>query len=177
MNQALLAFWRNNREQFEALPKEWVPAAAKSQPGQGTDLGMDNPLRAQQGDTADGGEQEQEQGPSKDVPPELLRYVFSSFRTRITTCYSDRVETGPDFVPVLRLVAAHSRRYHLKMFDRLERREGFLRLTDNLITLSKCVRACVAISCSLLPLLQDSLARSSIGTPGPSRESLDVPVV
>ena len=25
----------------------------------------------------------------------------SSFRTRITTCYSDRVETGPDFVPGL----------------------------------------------------------------------------
>ena len=25
--------------------------------------------------------------------------VFSSFRTRITACYSDRVETGPDFVP------------------------------------------------------------------------------
>ena len=34
-------------------------------------------------------------------------YVFSSFRTRITTCYSDRVETGPDFVPGLPHVVAH----------------------------------------------------------------------
>ena len=38
-------------------------------------------------------------------------YVFSFFRTRITTCFSDRVETGPDFVPVIPHVVAHSRRY------------------------------------------------------------------
>ena len=41
-------------------------------------------------------------------------YVFSLFRTRITTCcYSARVETGPDFVPVLPHGVAHSRRYDL----------------------------------------------------------------
>ena len=37
--------------------------------------------------------------------------VFSLFRTRITTCYSDRVEAGPDFVLGLPHVVAHSRRY------------------------------------------------------------------
>ena len=36
---------------------------------------------------------------------------FSLFRTRITTCYACRVETGPYFVPGLPRVVAHSRRY------------------------------------------------------------------
>ena len=27
------------------------------------------------------------------------KYAFSFFRTRIATCISNRVETGPDFVP------------------------------------------------------------------------------
>ena len=36
--------------------------------------------------------------------------TFSSFRTRITTCDADRVETGPDFVPILPHVVARSRR-------------------------------------------------------------------
>ena len=34
-----------------------------------------------------------------------------TIRTRITTCYPDRVETGPGFVPVLPHVAAHSCRW------------------------------------------------------------------
>ena len=41
----------------------------------------------------------------------LSWYVFSSFRTRITTCHSDRAATGPDFVPGLPHALAHSRRY------------------------------------------------------------------
>ena len=36
--------------------------------------------------------------------------VFSLFRTRITTCYSDRVEAGPDFVPESPHVVAHFHR-------------------------------------------------------------------
>ena len=32
---------------------------------------------------------------------ERVSYVLSFLCTRITTCYSDRVETGPDFVPGL----------------------------------------------------------------------------
>ena len=34
--------------------------------------------------------------------------MAADFRTRITACYSDRVETGPDFVPGLPHAVAHS---------------------------------------------------------------------
>ena len=41
----------------------------------------------------------------------LLWYESALFRTRVTTCYPERVEAGPDFVPGLSHVVAHSRRY------------------------------------------------------------------
>ena len=42
--------------------------------------------------------------------PQTSMALRTLFRTRITECYSDRVETGPDFVPGLPHAVAHFRR-------------------------------------------------------------------
>ena len=54
-------------------------------------------------------EPQREREPEPNAGPSS-RLAFSSFRTRITTCYPNRVDAGPDFVPGLPHVVAHSRR-------------------------------------------------------------------
>ena len=54
-------------------------------------------------------EPQRERQPEPNAGPSS-RLAFSSFRTRITTCYPNRVDAGPDFVPGLPHVVAHSRR-------------------------------------------------------------------